>query len=70
MPSMLTNVKLEDGLIGEAVKAGGHKTKQAAVNAAMAEYVARRNRLRILELAGKVEFDPAWDYKKMRRGRS
>ena len=70
MLSMPTNVKLDDELIGEAVKAGGHKTKQAAVNAANAEYVERRNRLRILELAGKVEFDPAWDYKKMRRGRS
>jgi hypothetical protein len=28
--------------------------------------VARRNRLRILELGGKIEFWPDWDYKKMR----
>jgi Arc/MetJ family transcription regulator len=67
---MATNLKLEDRLIAEAVKAGGHKTKREAVNAAIAEYVQRRNRLRILELAGKVEFDPKWDYKKMRRSRS
>jgi Arc/MetJ family transcription regulator len=67
---MATNLKLEDRLIAEAVKAGGHKTKREAVNAAIAEYVQRRNRLRILELAGKVEFDPEWDYKKMRRSRS
>jgi Arc/MetJ family transcription regulator len=66
---MATNLKLEDRLIAEAVKAGGHKTKREAVNAAIAEYVQRRNRLRILELAGKVEFDPKWDYKKMRRSR-
>ena len=65
---MPTNVKLDDRLIAEAVKAGGHKSKEAAVNAAIVEYVERRNRRRILELAGKIEFDPAWDYKKMRRG--
>ena len=65
-----TNLKLDDRLIQEAVKAGGHKTKQAAVNAALGEYVARRNRLRILDLRGKISFAPSWDYKQMRRRRS
>jgi Arc/MetJ family transcription regulator len=64
-----TNLKLDDDLIAEAVKVGGHKTKQAAVNAAIAEYVQRRNRLRILELGGQITFDPGWNYKKMRRRR-
>ena len=64
---MPTNLKLDDELIAKAVKIGGHKTKQAAVNAALAEYVQRRQRLRILELGGQIEFDPAWDYKKLRR---
>jgi len=36
------------------------------LNAALSEFVARRNRLRILELAGKIDFDPNWNYKKMR----
>jgi Arc/MetJ family transcription regulator len=67
---MRTSLKVDERLIAEAVKAGGHKSKQAAVNAAVAEYVERRNRLRILDLAGKIEFAPGWDYKKMRRGRS
>jgi len=64
---MATNLKLDDTLIAEAVRIGGHKTKQAAVSAAIAEYVDRRHRLQLLELEGKVEFDPGWDYKKMRR---
>jgi Arc/MetJ family transcription regulator len=64
-----TNLKLDDNLIKQAVKLGNFKTEQDAVNAAMAEFVARRNRLRILELAGQISFHPDWDYKHMRRGR-
>lgn len=63
---MPTNLKLDDKLISQAVKLGGFKTKQQAVNAAIAEFVARRNRLRILELGGQIDFDPKWDYKRMR----
>ena len=63
---MPTNLKLDDKMIAEAVRLGSFKTKQEAVNAALSEFVARRNRLRILELAGQIDFDPAWDYKRMR----
>ena len=66
---MATNLKLDDTMIAEAVKIGGHKTKQAAVSAAIAEYVERRRRLRLLELEGKLDFDPGWDDKEMRRRR-
>ena len=67
---MPTNLKLDDRLIDATVKLGNFKSKQEAVNSALAEYVHRRQRLRILELGGKIGFDPKWDYKKMRRGRS
>jgi len=63
---MPTNLKLDDKMVKEAVKLGNFKTKQEALNAALAEFVQRRNRLRILELAGKIDFDPNWDYKRMR----
>jgi Arc/MetJ family transcription regulator len=65
-----TNLKLNDKLIEATVKLGNFKTKQEAVNTALAEFVQRRQRLRILELGGKIDFDPKWDYKKTRRGRS
>ena len=65
-----TNLKLNDELIQETVKLGHFKSKQEAVNTALAEFVQRRQRLRILELGGKITFDPKWDYKKMRRSRS
>jgi Arc/MetJ family transcription regulator len=64
---MPTNLKLDDKLIEETVRLGRFKTKQQAVNAALSEFIARRGRLRILELGGRIEFDPEWDYKKMRR---
>lgn len=66
---MPTNLKLDDKLINQAVKLGRFKTRREAVNSALAEFVARRNRLKILELEGKIDFDPEWDYKRMRRGR-
>ena len=67
---MPTNLKLDDKLIEETVKLGHFTSKQQAVNAAMAEFVQRRQRMRILELAGKIDFDPKWNYKQMRRKRS
>jgi Arc/MetJ family transcription regulator len=66
---MATNLKLNDKLIEQAVKLGGFRTKQEAVNAALADFVGRRQRRRILELAGQVEFYPRWNYKRMRGGR-
>jgi len=65
-----TNLKLDDGLIDEAFKLGNFKSKQQAVNTALAEFVQRRQRLRILDLAGKIKFDPKWNHKKMRRSRA
>jgi hypothetical protein len=59
-------MKLDEKMVEEAVRLGNFKTKQQALNVALAEFVARRNRLRILELGGKIEFRPDWDYKKMR----
>jgi len=65
---MMANVKLDDKMVAEAVKLGKFKTKEQALNAALNEFVQRRNRLRILELAGKIDFDPGWNYKQMRAG--
>ena len=64
---MPTNLALDDKLIRDAQAVGGHRTKKAAVTEALQEYVQRRRQLEILELFGKVEYDPAYDYKKQRR---
>jgi Arc/MetJ family transcription regulator len=64
---MATNLALDDELIEEALRLGGHRTKRETVTEALQEYVLRRKQLRVLELFGKVEFDPKYDYKKARQ---
>jgi len=66
---MATNLALDDRLIEDAKRIGDHKTKKGAVTAALEEYVRRRRQLGILDLAGKVEYDPEYDYKLLRRRR-
>jgi hypothetical protein len=64
---MATNLALDDKLIDEARKIGNHKTKKEAVTAALDEYIRRRKQLEILDLFGTIDFDPDYDYKKMRQ---
>jgi len=63
---MATNLDIDQELLEEAMKLGGHRTKRAVVSEALREYVERRNQLRILELFGTVEYDIDYDYKAQR----
>ena len=64
---MPTNLAIDDRLLNEAVRVGGQRTKKATVTQALEEYVQRRKQARILDLFGKVDFDPKYDYKRQRR---
>lgn len=64
---MPTNLAVDDRLIEEARRIGGHKTKKEAVTAALGEYIKRRKQLRILSLFGTLDWDPTYDYKAERR---
>ncbi len=66
---MATNLALDDNLVEEAKSLGEHRTKRAAVTDALVEYVNRRKRRQILELRGKLDWDPQYDYKAQRRQR-
>jgi len=37
------------------------------VTAALQEYISRRKQMEILKLAGTIDYDPAYDYKKIRQ---
>jgi Bacterial antitoxin of type II TA system, VapB len=64
---MPTNLAIDDRLIQEAQKLGGHRTKKDAVNAALDEYVRRRKQMEIISLFGTIDYDPEYDYKRARR---
>ena len=69
MLHMPTNLAIDDRLIEEARRSGGHKTKKEAVTAALDEYIRRRKQQRILDLFGSIDFDPKYDYKAARRSK-
>ncbi len=60
---MATNLAIDDKLLAEAQKIGGHPTKKATVTEALEEYIRRRKQLEILKLFGQIEYDPDYDYK-------
>jgi hypothetical protein len=64
---MPAKTAITDKLIEEARRVGGHKTKKDAVTAALKEYVQHRKQLKILDLFGKIDYDPSYDYKAERR---
>jgi len=64
---MATNLAIDDRLIEEARKTGGHRTKKEAVTTALQEYIQRHRQRRILKAFGTFDFDPGYDYKAERR---
>lgn len=64
---MATNLAIDDRLLNEALRIGGHATKKATVTEALQEYILHRKQRRILRLFGKIDFDSGFDYKRMRR---
>lgn len=63
---MATNLQIDDRLIEEAVRLGGHKTKKAAVTQALIEYTRHLQQLKVLSLFGTIDFDTDYDYKAQR----
>jgi Arc/MetJ family transcription regulator len=64
---MATNLDIDQKLLAQAKRLGGHKTKKAAVNEALADYVRRKARKGLLKLFGKIDYDPRFDYKQGRK---
>ena len=66
---MPTNLAIDDRLLTEAVTVGGYKTKRETVNEALREFIRRRQRVELIKLFGKVEYDGRYDYKRERKRR-
>jgi Arc/MetJ family transcription regulator len=63
---MPTNLALDDRLIEQVQKLGRHRTKKAAVTAALDEYIQRRKQRDVLRLFGTIEYQKTYDYKRER----
>jgi Arc/MetJ family transcription regulator len=63
---MATNLAIDPKLLVAAVRVSGEKTKTAAVTKALREFVARRQQKELLELFGKLDWNPDYDYKSER----
>ena len=60
---MATNLSIDFALIERALEVSGEATKEAVVTRALEEFIARRNQKHLLDLMGKLEWDPSFDYK-------
>lgn len=66
---MATNLAIDPALLDAAFEVGGMPTKKQTVTVALEEFIARRNRAKIVDLFGTVEWDDSFDYKAARRAR-
>ena len=66
---MPTNLAIDDKLLEQAKIVGGYRTKRETVNEALREFIQRRQRVELVKLFGKIEYDPRYDYKRERRRR-
>lgn len=57
---MRTTLEIDAHLMEEAVRLSGKRTKAAAVEAALKEYVRLRRKALLLELPGRVRLEENW----------
>ena len=65
---MRTNIVLDDDLMAEASRLSGIKTQKDLVAEALRVFIASKKRKNLLDLRGKIELAPDYDYKALRTG--
>ena len=63
---MATNLSIDPSPLEKAFEFSGEQTRKAAVGLALREFVARRERMKLRELFGSLEWNPDFDYKRER----
>ena len=51
---MATNLSIDPGLLARALELSGEKTRKAAVNMALREFIARREQMKLRDLVGRL----------------
>jgi len=60
---MATNLSIDPKLLERTLELSGERTKKAAVNKALQEFIARREQKHLIDLFGKLDWDSNYDYK-------
>lgn len=55
---MVATLTLDNSLVKEVIKLGKFKSRQEAVNAALAEFVQLQKRRALIDLAGTIDYGP------------
>ena len=63
---MTTNIAINNTLLNNALRIGEYKSKKDTINAALQEFIQRRQIEDVIALFGTIEFDENYDYKAMR----
>ncbi|HEC13674.1 MAG TPA: type II toxin-antitoxin system VapB family antitoxin [Acidiferrobacteraceae bacterium] len=63
---MRTNIVLDDNLVKEAFALTHVRTKKALVDLALRELIRAKKKKNLLELSGRLEFQPDYDHKEIR----
>lgn len=66
---MATNLAIDPDLLNHALEVSGARSKKEAVTIALEEFIASRERAKIVDLFGTMEWDESFDYKEARRYR-
>jgi hypothetical protein len=64
--TMSTNLAIDPELLKKALEVSGLRTKKDTVNLALKELINRHKQLEIIDLFGRMDPDPDYDYKKGR----
>jgi len=64
---MVTPIQIDQNLLQEALALSNHPTTTALIEAALREYIQRRQQLKVLELFGTIDYEENYNYKQQRQ---
>jgi len=64
---MTHSLNLDEALIREALEIDDHQNLEAVIEDALREYIQRRQRRKILDLFGTIDYDDTYNYKTQRQ---
>ncbi len=64
---MVTNINIDEKLLREALALSDHSTVNLLIEAALHEYIQRRQQLKVLELFGTIDYEENYNYKQQRQ---